>query len=60
LGREVYKVININFNWGEVMRDKNKDALLVEIKSIKKYASVLLTPKEFRKGRKRWIQKYGS
>jgi hypothetical protein len=42
------------------MREKSKDAVLVEIKATKKYASVLLTPKEFRKGRKRWIKKYGS
>jgi hypothetical protein len=43
-----------------MMRDKNKNLLLVEVKSTKNYASVILTPKEFKKGRKRWLKRYGS
>lgn len=40
------------------MGKKNKYEDLIEINATKKYASVLLTPKEFRKGRKRWMDKH--
>jgi hypothetical protein len=40
------------------MGRKNKHEDLIEIQATKKYASVLLTPKEFRKGRKRWMDKH--
>lgn len=39
-------------------RDKGK--ILVEVVSTKKFGSVLLTQKEYRKGRKRWLEKHGS
>ncbi len=42
------------------MPKKTKDDNFIEIESIKKYASVLLTPKEFRKGRKRWQKKHNT
>ena len=42
------------------MREKTKNFDLVEVKSIKNYSSVILTSKEFRKGRKRWKKRYGS
>jgi hypothetical protein len=41
-----------------IMGRKNKHDDLIEINATKKYASVLLTPKEFRKGRKRWMDKH--
>ena len=34
--------------------------LMVEVQATKKYASVILTPKEFRKGRKRWMEKHNT
>lgn len=43
-----------------IMGRKNKLQDMIEIAATKKYASVLLTPKEFRKGRKRWMEKYPS
>jgi hypothetical protein len=42
------------------MLTREKGEFLVEVKSIKKFGSVLLTQKEYRKGRKRWLQKHGS
>jgi hypothetical protein len=41
-----------------IMGKKNKHDDMIEINATKKYASVLLTPKEFRKGRKRWMEKH--
>jgi hypothetical protein len=41
-----------------IMAKKNKLDDLIEVTATKKYASVLLTPKEFRKGRKRWMEKH--
>ena len=42
------------------MKAREKDEKLIEVPSIKKYSSVLLTPKEYRKGRKRWQKKYNT
>jgi hypothetical protein len=39
-------------------RKENDD--MIEIPSTKKYASVLLTRKEFLKGRKRWMEKHSA
>lgn len=39
-----------------IMGRNNKYDDLIEIKSTKRYASVLLTPREFRRGRKRWME----
>jgi hypothetical protein len=41
-----------------IMGRKNKLEDMIEVQATKKYASVLLTPKEFRKGRKRWMDKH--
>lgn len=42
------------------MKTREKDEKFIEVPSIKKYSSVLLTPKEYRKGRKRWQKKYNT
>jgi hypothetical protein len=41
-----------------IMGRKDKLDDLIEVNATKKYASVILTPKEFRKGRKRWMEKH--
>lgn len=42
------------------MLTREKGGFLIEVVSIKKFGSVLLTQKEYRKGRKRWLEKHGS
>jgi hypothetical protein len=60
VGREHFILFcNNRIQWSENMSRKDFE-LMVEVESVKKYASVILTPKEFRKGRKRWMQKHNT
>ncbi len=42
------------------MKISEKDDKFIEVVSTKKYSSLILTPKEYRKGRKRWQKKYNT